>query len=1794
MDEKIKDKNKYFMLISKNIPKNKVFYGIILTLKFLPLFIITHDWNISFKKGISYWIRKFTLCEIFANSEVYFLYFWLIIILTIILIFVFFIFHFYTLIIKKKFSGKIYTYCIFYIFYAFNQFIYSFLAELIINNKRKEVSNHLYIIIIILCIHLTIGMTYLNIYICTIVLNLPLFIHNNTFIINPLNTIDYSMTLLSIIQGFIQLEFHLQFKNMIIIKIIIRALYVIYYIQDFTNFNKYYGRFYLEFIKKFILSLCFVSCIIEICFYYDYKNHLIVLQKEFGIIFIKIVVEINLAFLFTIVYFHIESKNMIKKVSTFNSNNLKNFDYNMVNFFNILYFKDRSDLLKKVLIELNLNIQKLVHKPLCKDKNCFLCYKYSFLEFNFEMQIYLNKKQNNNNQNLQSDFPLLYQYLYNEISILYDSFEITKREKCVPKLFIVITFHMLFEKNFVKCLYLIEKTNSIDKESRNSLYCHQIEFLISTILSFYKDKEHKTLNLLNSNNENIGKILHAEFLIKNALNTIKDIMINFNSEYINFKSYSNMIVNFIKENKSLVYKINNLFEKSKCNIPYSIDKFTTYFKYIYGDVPKKLLTSLNTYFSLQSSSLIEINMKNTYLLLFKVKFLIKDILLQIKYASPELISKLNYTTNEFKVLDIKNLFAKIFYKSYKFTITDFLRNGKDIIHIENFCLLDKNKYVINFVVEGISLYTTLGMVLFLKLKPAKVELFIQEKKLEKAKTKKKKKNNSNKKDYSDIYGSCLLFTNNNGKIVSLSKTFEDYFHLKYEVLKENRINIKDIFKIQKLEKNGVLKRELLEVYNNIIEIFNEKIGLIGEDSFSKSIITIKEVKDNIYQSREKIKIKIFYEKKGMKRENNQTKYYYLFIVDISGRRNSKHLLTTTMGEVVGSFIIKNNESNILLNDSTNKIEDKFTIQTSLNQKILYSNKLSYYILKKYFKTNVLSKKENEKENNFLLENEEKNKKNPKDIYLNDEILNSKENENLNDNPDVNKYFIIKTDYFILRYLASGISFTFVIIFIFMINHKLSSLSDQENYFRGHINFEMVGLTLMDVLSKVLYMQFQGNKLQPEILENYFNNTFNFHSEQLINRIYDYNSFFIKFYQFYTGRVVGTDPYFFDLYEKAVLYKIPDQHGRKIETIAQMASIHLIELLSSTINNGPIEVFYNNSYYYYTLDMVNKTNIHPLDYYYSASGFVGFLVNFLASYKYYNNEITNYYGTYALDKKISSQRGISTSIILVIGVFFVYSLICFFIFYFQTQKLFARYFICFTQLRFFNNYIYNKTILLYAFIDNHQSINKLKNTLNKIEFENDFEHISIIKHIMSGKIETFKQIKLKSLTFKHKIINDNINEQNETTINRNESLILNLIKGSSKTFSRNNTKNHNSFAIPLNVTKTFNQINYIEPKKKNSEKIITSIINSKKKGKIGLITKNLGNNSTTRTNITTSSFASSINIMNNLNSQNKDLKQNSISLTGNRLLSKPILYIELFLTLIILGIILIVIAIIYYKYSFNLVDSFIIIMSTFRSLFAEIKFPNEMLLDLFMSILRNEEFTTKYESTPYSEICGSLKYQYDEKVILHEMFVELSFCWPEFKPTVDTLILGIADKKMANLINFQFETEGKFFCENYAKFLIENKDNKKLNDIKLLEDITYESILNECNHIGHGLNNEGFQTVLLSVYNTLNTLYDQFKDNKNRSEKYNYDLLNDDNLVMMQLEAYYVFSKMNLCYYLIMNIDMENAHESALRNESLFLTLQLCLMIIIIFIYLYNVIKYSTEIGDIIFFNKCILHMILFK
>ena len=139
------------------------------------------------------------------------------------------------------------------------------------------------------------------------------------------------------------------------------------------------------------------------------------------------------------------------------------------------------------------------------------------------------------------------------------------------------------------------------------------------------------------------------------------------------------------------------------------------------------------------------------------------------------------------------------------------------------------------------------------------------------------------------------------------------------------------------------------------------------------------------------------------------------------------------------------------------------------------------------------------------------------------------------------------------------------------------------------------------------------------------------------------------------------------------------------------------------------------------------------------------------------------------------------------------------------------------------------VLIYEFIDNHLNNIKENEILSNLVFDNDFEQISIIKHIMSGKIENFQQIKLKSLSIKYKNPIHEINEQNDSNINNNnrkESLITSLIKGSAfrnSSISKNNT--HYSVSISNKIT---TRISKIEPRKKNSENIIAKIKEDKKK------------------------------------------------------------------------------------------------------------------------------------------------------------------------------------------------------------------------------------------------------------------------------------------------------------------------------------------------------------------------------
>ena len=115
-----------------------------------------------------------------------------------------------------------------------------------------------------------------------------------------------------------------------------------------------------------------------------------------------------------------------------------------------------------------------------------------------------------------------------------------------------------------------------------------------------------------------------------------------------------------------------------------------------------------------------------------------------------------------------------------------------------------------------------------------------------------------------------------------------------------------------------------------------------------------------------------------------------------------------------------------------------------------------------------------------------------------------------------------------------------------------------------------------------------------------------------------------------------------------------------------------------------------------------------------------------------------------------------------------------------------------------------------------------------------------------------------------------------------------------------------------------------------------------------------------------------------------------------------------------------------------------------------------------------------------------------------------------------------------------------------------------------------------------------------MYTSLNSLYGDFKNNNNRTKEYNLLLLNNPQIIMFQLECYYVLNKIHLCYYIVMNSDLKYVQKNTIKIEFILLSVQLLITCVVIIIYLVNLFKFKEEISSLDFFNKCVLRMIFFE
>ena len=1404
--------------MSKFLPEPMKFYYFSILIKFIPLFCITHDINInSEKKGISFLLRKFSLVQILNTDNKPYLYIGIIILVFLISIISLIIFLYLCNIITfngnlfhlHQFKLRITSYFLFFVFYLFCQYEYSIYVEFIFNSDFRKDNKIIYIIILCIIFINFIFTAYVTILLSTVLVHEPLFIGNHSPIVNSINNTEKIILFFSFSQPILQLEFHLKLKYIVTIKSIYRGLYVLYYIKTHFDYNIYYYKFKYSMMFKILQSICFSSCIIEFIFFYDYKNDYLFLVKDKSILIIKLFLEISMGLILSKLYYFFDNKKIKKAVLEFNYLNPNSFNNLIIKFFNMLYYQEQPMVIKDILMDLNLNFLKNVHNPKCKethslsqfedsdDNKCYYCHIYNYHEFTQQMNNFLSliQKKNKIEKNVfENNFPMLFKYFKKQIKLYIDNNNYNHKH-AIKSLFVLITFYYTFGRNYYKCLFILEKIQRSGHLKKSFFGNFQLEFLKNKLINQYKNKlmnmEGKILKItLNEkdkkHNENILKsnfnykcidrITYLEKKFKKFLNYYLDIMNIFYDEYVSTKKLKKITSKFYISYHKILDKINQFLGKTKLNMLYTTDKIDIFFNYFNGKIPKEIKNSIQNFFSEQLSSLIE-SSKDYYIIILFVQFTRNNISFKIKYASDDLIYKLKYNNTEFKNLEIKDLFAKTFFKSYKYTFSKILANGNDYLNMNNFCLIDKNQYVILYDIIATPIYRKNGIDFFIKLTESKEQLLIN---------KNPKKKNNNFKENKNYCGSCFLFTNKSGKIINLSRGFEDFFFLNSEVLLRYNINIMDLFRLEKLDNEGSnFEKSLIKVYENINDIYMREVGQLGEDPFSKVILQINDIKNNINQTGTNFNVSVNYERKSLSKDAIKKKEYYLFSITVKYDdskilfENSEIFLSQT------PTTRKNDEKNSYLNVVNNMntfVKSSFFVNNNLNnnvnhsEKIFNINRFSSIIIKKFYRYEPTSYKKfminfnnNNNENNNNNDNDNSNNKN-NDMKLqrisskyyesnninNTFILNNPEEINLNHNEKNHTFERLKlqkpVQNFFRNYFTSLISLVFFISLIVIFSIKLDKIKSIHSFYLASNYLVILEQTVSQILFKILCIQIQINNFQPDKILGY-DNSIDFHKKALNERLEDFLYFNIKFNKFFVPHSVNYEMNEYQ-YLQRKNYSVPDIDGNKTFELNENILNNFQVLITYILKRPSPVIFYNNSEYFYTEKEIEQSGLSNIDYLTVASAFTKTIGSYINFFNYMFTEFINLTREIIFNQ-VDKQYIISLINIGVTICFSFYILFEFIYFYLKTKLIFAKYFYVHTQLRFFNNYLYHKSKLILNFIENYSINQGIIKYLQKIDIIDDNEDNKLLKIISSDLIYDLNVIKIKPFS----VNNYNIENRN---------------------------------------------------------------------------------------------------------------------------------------------------------------------------------------------------------------------------------------------------------------------------------------------------------------------------------------------------------------------------------------------------------------------------------------------------
>lgn len=1755
--------------IRKSFPKSNFLSSLNIFFKLFSLFLLTHDWNIHSQKGISSFLIEFTIIPTIdrinsdlVNSIITFAYIILCIIPIILLVIIY--------LNKSSNNEKLTQFTsifIYFFYYLLNQHFYmltikSYFCKGILDNSKdystisslgsdcRGVINYFAIVFQSIFIVVLFLVNYL-----ILIVSCDPFFFTNELVLNNIGSNENQWIFYPFGLFILDLEYHIPFYVIAIIKAIVRLAFVIFFISNhLIKSTVFYSQIGFYQLHMMILSMCFVSCIIEYVFLYDWNNDLILLQSNVNYIVGKLIIEVVLSI--SLFYYILSKDHGHLSLHHFQEKDI-NEEYALYNKYFYYILNPFSNL--NVTNQIILNLQKEYNensRGKCNEiEDEYIGITYSpediikqsknyLFNIDFHQACLIDEYDD-----LINHFPALYKYLEFYINMRIEKMVVNHSKNYIQ--LIAALFYLAFQKNVNKSFFYLEEFKKSSMYKKSFICRVQIQLINEFILTENQNiLKRKSNNFLSFSTEfyHLNRYIYIENQMRNIFINYIEFIHKASDLEIDQSYLITLMTKFNTDLKTNKAKFQKLLSNAKCKLGYLSTKLYLYYRFFYQVIPNEV-KELFKDITKEKPNFLSIDEYSTLIISYSKN---KELLFQIEYASDDFHNCLGYSYGDLKHKHLNKILLTDFAEGYSNYLYNQIQSGSSILVIPNICFKTKTSECKILFFMGIILFH--GNDLHIYAKIASVDS-IPYSKLDAI-----LRNNENyvnsKKSRLMEKESCYIITNKSGRIISISEQFQSLFCLKNKFIKQNKVNIfKDILK-EDLHSSEFIKTMLYIIYDNIADIIASQLLDNNRDNYDVDYWQIKEKQKNLKKHKANVSLLSYFEEDVLKRVGKNDKVFYYVIFKIQILTNNPISLICFFYKIQNTDernIEKSKETKDLkvtpsLTKDQQDILNKISLIKAQSLKIL---QFYYRIDKKLLYTEEINHNYNEVNN----KKEKKKKHTSLSQTIEDEtnIIASNDYIKSEQKRKGNKKIYLN----LMIWITSLIFYLAFYIVIGQIKEMLYTNGLELVYCNLFIT--VTKKVMLSVVCSVLYMQVITNELQPLVFHNGLPNGKDFHGELMMRRINDFLNNYYLFKQ-----------HFFSPNLKLNNYK--DQASNVIYTIfpVRVLGDNLISINKPSNLNDVLSTFHlnvgqgfddllnplllNQTTIIDKIEYANYTSEAFKDYNYIYADRSDLISERIVVYLL-ENAITEF--KYRLDEYINLFENISSDvysnnymIMLYLNLVNAVIIICVFIYqsvsYFKiSQQLFVNYFISYMHIQYFNKFTIEKALILQNLmnITIESSFNTFNNT--KISIHNSKNESNLLKatskvveedlpldiHSFNPIIDTIDELITPDLNSTHHIVEAILNKRNSkmTSIKYNSKLLLPI------------TSTENKVHQQPTLTKIGNDLEKSNKQIDNTSSLITN------------------NNTTSSINRTTETLVKTEDYINK--------KKQTLKAKSNGIAIGVIVFLHL--TIIIFTIV------------------YFFLMSTFFStLYTYLQYQSftlqritafhELLIIYQTSLIKNKEIIFDYQSKGLLNSTKSLAFLNEKTTrhIFNETMAKMIDLEEQYQKAINVVNKNPYQKTLKIYENI-FNSEN--FCKENALFFQEYRQYLILPPFSSISDTSSEYLIDGCQKIGNGFNLKGFKTAMLSLINYIGNSHSDFINKKDRDGEYNLKMMNLPTVIIYQLECHRIIDSIFMNYQVSTSKDYETRYKSLTDYERLFTLLLIIYNVSLLLLYfVYFSLKFITE------------------